>query len=85
MNAATQTAQPQGAATLTLTPGYFARRNRWDWLFALLVVASGVFALMRYSAYMDVYELGILVGAMPAIIAFMLMNSGMKLLRTFCR
>jgi len=69
MNAATQTAQPQGAATLTLTPGYFARRNRWDWLFALLVVASGVFALMRYSAYMDVYELGILVGAMPAMIA----------------
>lgn len=69
MNAATQTAQPQGAATLTLSPGYFARRDRWDWLFAMLVVAGGVFALMRYSAYMDVYELGILVGAMPAMIA----------------
>ena len=54
--------------TLTLSEGYFARRSWWDWLFALLVVAGGVFALQRYAAYMDVYEKAILLGSIPSAI-----------------
>ncbi|MDU7587157.1 MAG: c-type cytochrome biogenesis protein CcsB, partial [Acidovorax sp.] len=54
--------------TLTLSEGYFARRSWWDWLFALLVVAGGVFALQRYAAYMDVYEKAILLGSIPSVI-----------------
>ena len=49
---------------LNLNEGLFSRRNWLDWLFAALVVAGGAFALSRYGAYMDVYEKGILAGAM---------------------
>ena len=58
-----------GAATLSLNEGYFARRNVLDWLFAALVVAGGLFAFAKYNAFMDVYEKGILLAAMPANIA----------------
>ena len=61
MNTATTT-------TLTLSEGYFARRNGFDWLFAVLVVAGGLWALQRYGAYMDVYEKGILLGSIPCAI-----------------
>ncbi|HEX5806259.1 MAG TPA: cytochrome c biogenesis protein, partial [Macromonas sp.] len=54
---------------LQLSPGYFARRNAWDWLYALLVVVGGAYALFLYGAYMDVYEKGILVGTVPSLIA----------------
>lgn len=54
--------------TLTLNEGYFSRRNWFDWLFAALVIAGGLFAFSRYSAYMDVYEKGILLGTVPAAI-----------------
>lgn len=33
-----------------------------------MVIAGGLFAFSRYSAFMDVYEKGILLGAMPAVI-----------------
>jgi cytochrome c-type biogenesis protein CcsB len=51
-----------------LNEGFFSRRNWLDWLFAAIVVAGGLFAFSRYSAYMDVYEKGILFAAMPAAI-----------------
>jgi len=54
--------------TLTLNEGYFVRRNWFDWLFALLVVAGGLFALQRYAAFMDGYEKGILLCAIPSLI-----------------
>jgi cytochrome c-type biogenesis protein CcsB len=54
--------------TLTLHEGFFSRRNRFDWLFALLVAAGGLFAFARYAAYMDVYEKAILIGAVPAAV-----------------
>ncbi len=54
--------------TLTLNEGYFSRRNWFDWLFALLVVAGGLFALQRYGAFMDVYEKGILLCTIPSLI-----------------
>jgi cytochrome c-type biogenesis protein CcsB len=55
--------------TLTLNEGYFAKRNWFDWLFAAMVLASGLFVLWRYSGSMDVYEKGILLGTMPSAIA----------------
>ncbi|MBU0589266.1 MAG: c-type cytochrome biogenesis protein CcsB [Gammaproteobacteria bacterium] len=55
--------------TMTLHENYFGKRNWLDWLFAALVVAGGLFAFSRYSQAMDVYEKGILLGAVPAAIA----------------
>ena len=56
------------ATTVTLDEGYFSRRNWFDWVFALLVLAGGVMALQRYGHAMDVYEKGILIGAVPCAI-----------------
>jgi cytochrome c-type biogenesis protein CcsB len=39
-----------------------------DWLFALLVIAGAGFGLSRYHAYMNVYDKGVLVGTVPALI-----------------
>ena len=55
--------------TLTLNQGYFSQRNTWDWLFAVITLAGGLFAFTTYGLAMDVYEKGILLGAMPAVIA----------------
>lgn len=60
MNTATQ--------TITLNEGFLARRRPLDWVFALAVLAGGLFAFTRYGAYMDVYEKGILLGSIPAAI-----------------
>ncbi|GBU15519.1 c-type cytochrome biogenesis protein CcsB [Polaromonas sp.] len=54
---------------LSLDKGYFARRNVFDWVFAALVAGGFLYAFARYSAYMDVYEKGILLGVIPAAIA----------------
>ena len=56
-------------STLSLNEGYFARRNAFDWVFALLVAGGFLYALARYGAYMDVYEKGILLAAIPATAA----------------
>jgi hypothetical protein len=48
--------------------GYFARRNWFDWLFAVVVAVGLGYALQRYAAYMDVYEKGILLATIPAMI-----------------
>ena len=63
--ATTSTLKP---VSLALNEAYFSRRNGWDWAFAALVVAGGLFAFMRYAAFMDVYEKGILLGMIPATI-----------------
>ena len=52
----------------SLNEGYFAKRNWFDWVFAALFVAGGVFVFMRYHSAMDVYEKGILIGAVPSAI-----------------
>ncbi len=54
--------------TLTLHEGFFSRRDWFDWLFAGIVAAGGLYAFAQYGAYMDVYEKGILMGAVPASI-----------------
>jgi cytochrome c-type biogenesis protein CcsB len=61
MNTATTT-----TATISLDEGFFTRRNWFDWLFAVLVVAGGLYTFARYQQAMDVYEKGILFAAMPA-------------------
>ena len=55
--------------TLNLSEGYFAKRNLLDWIFAALVVAGGLYAFVRYGAFMDVYEKGILLSSIPATIS----------------
>ena len=56
-------------STLSLNPGYFSRRSVLDWVFAVLVAGGFLYAFARYSAYMDVYEKGILLAAIPSAIA----------------
>jgi cytochrome c-type biogenesis protein CcsB len=55
--------------TQRLDLGYFAKRKMRDWVFALVVLAAGLFTFGRYLAAMDVYEQGILLAAIPSAIA----------------
>ena len=61
-------AAPNANITLRLNESFLSRRNWLDWVFAALVVVGGLFALQRYADYMDVYEKGILMGAIPGVI-----------------
>jgi cytochrome c-type biogenesis protein CcsB len=54
--------------TMTLNPGYFSQRSLADWGFALLALLGMVFAFSRYQEAMDVYEQGILVASVPAVV-----------------
>lgn len=63
MNTATQT------VALQLPPGYFGRRNQFDWLFAVLVATGAGIAFALYGAYMNGYEQAILVGTVPSLVA----------------
>lgn len=47
-------------------PQPFLSRLTWlDWLFALLLILGAAFALSQFGAYMDVYERGVLIAAVP--------------------
>ena len=59
----------QGDKAILLHEGYFSKRNGLDWMFAALVLAGGLYALGLYGSSMDVYEKGILLAAMPSVIA----------------
>lgn len=54
--------------TITLDEGFLARRNWFDWVFALVAIVGGLYAFARYGQYMDVYEKGILIAAVPSAI-----------------
>lgn len=56
------------APVIRLTPGFFARRNWLDWLFAVLVVAGGLFAFVHYQDATDGYDKTILLGCIPVAI-----------------
>jgi len=60
------TATTATTTTITLDEGFFARRTPFDWLFALLVAAGGLYAFARYQQHMDGYEKGILLASIPA-------------------
>jgi cytochrome c-type biogenesis protein CcsB len=66
MNTATVT--PTAAATVNYNESYWSKRNSYDWLFALLVLAGVAYAFFRHSASMDVYDKSILVGLSPFVI-----------------
>ena len=55
----------QTQTTYTQAPGFFKRLTMADWLFAAALMAGSVFGLVRYGAFMDVYEKGILLLAAP--------------------
>ena len=66
---ATQTIElKKGDQATGLQPGYFARRDVRDWIFAVLVLAGGAVAFLQYNQAMDGYEKAILVGALPSVI-----------------
>jgi cytochrome c-type biogenesis protein CcsB len=66
-------------STLSLgRPGFFARRDAFDWLFALLAAGAAGFAFVRYGAAMDVYEKAILVGAVPSLVALLWFWPGLR-------
>jgi cytochrome c-type biogenesis protein CcsB len=69
MTTTTLNARSTDASTISLHEGYFAKRNLFDWIFAALTLAGGLYAFFQYSAFMDVYEKGILLGAIPAVVA----------------
>ena len=46
-----------------------ARRSAFDWAYALLIVLGAGYAFQRYGKSMDVYEVSILAGAVPSLIA----------------
>jgi len=69
MNTATQTIELKKDGTAQgVQPGYFARRDLWDWLFAALMVAGAAWAFAQYHTAMNVYEQWILAGTVPSII-----------------
>ncbi|CAH0443451.1 Cytochrome c biogenesis protein CcsA [Ralstonia syzygii subsp. syzygii] len=65
---ATNLPQPSAPADLGVLqrPSYFRRLGGFDWLFAALLALGAGYAFSRYGAYMDAYERGILVAAVPA-------------------
>jgi len=69
MNTTTLNKRNTDANTISLHEGYFAKRNLFDWIFAVLTLAGGLYAFLQYSAFMDVYEKGILLSAIPAVVA----------------
>ena len=70
MNTTTHPARPPARSDITLKPrGPLQGRDSVDWLFAALIIAGGLFAFSRYGVSMDGYEKGILIFAMPALIA----------------
>ena len=52
-------------------PAPLLKRLSWfDWLFAVIVATGGLFALSRFGEFMDPYEKGILLVAIPALAVF---------------
>lgn len=57
-----------GRGAAALARGFLRQRSALDWLFAAFVAAGGLYALLRYRAYMDGYEQAILLGAQAAAV-----------------
>lgn len=51
-------------------PAFWSRLTRWDLVWGLLVLAGSGYAYSLYQAYMDAYEVAILVGASLTLIVW---------------
>jgi len=70
MNTATQTIDlNKSDGSQAMQPGYFARRTAWDWVFAALCTAGGAYTYVLFNAFMNGYEIAILLGIVPSLIA----------------
>lgn len=49
----------------TAAPGFFKSLSVFDWIYAAILASGSLFALSRYGMFMDVYEKGILLAAVP--------------------
>ncbi|KAB8050669.1 c-type cytochrome biogenesis protein CcsB [Janthinobacterium sp. GB1R12] len=49
----------------TQEPGFFKRLSLIDWLYGAGLLAASLFGLMRFGAFMDIYEKAILLAAAP--------------------
>ncbi|PLY43167.1 c-type cytochrome biogenesis protein CcsB [Janthinobacterium sp. ROICE36] len=49
----------------TQEPGFFKRLSPIDWLYGAGLLAASLFGLMRFGAFMDIYEKAILLAAAP--------------------
>ncbi len=45
--------------------GLLKSRSAFDWIFAAILLAGALFSLNRYGEFMDIYEKGILLAAVP--------------------
>ena len=52
----------------TETTSFLKSRTWFDWLFLAILSAGALFALNRYGEFMDIYEKGILLAAVPTFI-----------------
>jgi cytochrome c-type biogenesis protein CcsB len=57
-----------GRGGIVLREGYFSRRGIAEWIFAALVFAGGLFALLKYQLAMDGYEKAILLALLPCAV-----------------
>jgi cytochrome c-type biogenesis protein CcsB len=49
----------------TEPPGLLKSLSLFDWLFGIMLLGGALFALDRYGTFMDIYEKGILLAAVP--------------------
>lgn len=54
-----------GAEQAYLEPSFLRRLGWVDWLFALMLAVGAGFALARYGEWMNVYDKGVLIAAVP--------------------
>ena len=52
----------------TETTSLLKSRTWFDWLFLAVLAAGALFALNRYGDFMDIYEKGILLAAVPTFV-----------------
>ena len=52
----------------TETTGLLKSRTWFDWLFLAVLASGALFALNRYGEFMDIYEKGILLAAVPTFV-----------------
>ncbi len=80
LSTADMAAHRPGTASIQLGAGYFARRNRLDWLFAVVCAVAGIAAYLKFGSRMDVYERWIFIGLVPSVVALAWMWRSLQVL-----